>query len=164
MFFTSSFILLNEFGKPYNDPVKVQMMREAALKAREKKLKLGKSGKKKLTKKNRIDSATLVNTQKAISIKDPGEELQRLDSLTCYVSMITAWSGLFFILFPYCSDYELGCSILLGFVLLANIAFFFYCVYIFREHIVKESKVVFQIDYKWHCMKQNHIVQINYNC
>ena len=48
VFFTSSFILLNEFGKPYNDPVKVQMMREAALKAREKKLKLGKSGKKKL--------------------------------------------------------------------------------------------------------------------
>ena len=154
VFFTSSFILLNEFGKPYNDPVKVQMMREAALKAREKKLKLGKSGKKKLTKKNRIESATLVNTQKAISIKDPGEELQRLDSLTCYVSMITAWSGLFFILFPYCSDYELGCSILLGFVLLANIAFFFYCVYIFREHIVKESKRICSLLLTCRCCRE----------
>jgi len=87
-----------------------------------------------------VQHGTLLETKERLNVVDPGLELQRLDSLTCYVSMVTAWSGLFFILFPYCSDNEFGCAVLLVAVMIINVAFLAYCILLFRVEIVGETK------------------------
>ena len=138
---TGSFILLNEFGQPYNNPRELERLRDAALRDREKTLRLPKQ-QKGLSKYGSGTNGRLSDIKVRLNVVDPGTELQRLDSLTCYVSMVTAWSGLFFILFPYCSDNEIGCATLLVSVMAINVAFLVYCVLLFRVEIVSESRRV----------------------
>jgi hypothetical protein len=132
-----SFVILNEFGKPYNHLVKPVKKRKQPPKPprlsfnRQRKLK---------NEARKVSNSPNGN-------RDVGAELQRLDSLSLYVSMMTSWSGLFFILFPYCSKNDIGCGLLLVCTVLTNALFMGYCVTIFRHQIVSDTKRLGKILY-----------------
>ena len=142
-----SFILLNEFGKPYNHPSRKRAVEQKGSAGSERNLG---AAKKKKKKRNYVRTIMGTGNQ-----EDPGEELQRLDSLTLYVSMVTSWSGLFFILFPYCSENDIGCGMLLVSIMAFNILFLVYCILLFRSQIVSETKRFVEIvNRKCNCLRK----------
>jgi hypothetical protein len=65
-----------------------------------------------------------------------GDSLQRLDTMSLVVCSFTAWSGLFFVLYPYCTaDDNLSCYMLMWVVFSVNIAFLVYCASLFRKKL-----------------------------
>merc|ERR1711871_297095 len=67
-----------------------------------------------------------------------GDSLQRLDPLSLLVCLFTAWSGLFFVLYPYCTERDnLSCYLLMWVVFSVNISFLIYCASLFRKKVYK---------------------------
>merc|ERR1712072_1582656 len=64
-----------------------------------------------------------------------GAALQRLDTMTLLVCLFTAWSGLFFVLYPYCTEENLPCYMLMWLVFAINTGFLLYCASLFRKKI-----------------------------
>ena len=65
-----------------------------------------------------------------------GDSLQRLDTLSLLVCLFTAWSGLFFVLYPYCTaEGNLPCYMLMWLVFSVNIGFLVYCASLFRKKV-----------------------------
>ena len=65
-----------------------------------------------------------------------GDSLQRLDTLSLLVCLFTAWSGLFFVLYPYCTERDnLSCYLLMWVVFSVNIGFLIYCASLFRKKV-----------------------------
>ena len=65
-----------------------------------------------------------------------GDSLQRLDTMSLVVCAFTAWSGLFFVLYPYCTaEDNLSCYMLMWVVFSVNIAFLVYCASLFRKKV-----------------------------
>ena len=65
-----------------------------------------------------------------------GDSLQRLDTMSLVVCAFTAWSGLFFVLYPYCTaEDNLSCYMLMWVVFSVNIAFLVYCGSLFRKKV-----------------------------
>ena len=65
-----------------------------------------------------------------------GDSLQFLDTMSMVVCAFTAWSGLFFVLYPYCTaEDNLSCYMLMWAVFSVNIAFLVYCGSLFRKKV-----------------------------
>eukprot|EP00943_MAST-04B_sp_MAST-4B-sp1_P006544 g6544.t1 len=65
-----------------------------------------------------------------------GDSLQRLDTMSLVVCAFTAWSGLFFVLYPYCTaEDNLSCYMLMWLVFSVNVAFLVYCASLFRKKV-----------------------------
>ena len=65
-----------------------------------------------------------------------GDSLQQLDTLSLLVCLFTAWSGLFFVLYPYCNeDDNPPCYLLMWLVFGVNIGFLIYCASLFRKKV-----------------------------
>ena len=65
-----------------------------------------------------------------------GDSLQQLDTLSLLVCLFTAWSGLFFVLYPYCTaEGNLPCYMLMWLVFSVNIGFLVYCALLFRKKV-----------------------------
>lgn len=64
-----------------------------------------------------------------------GAMLQRLDTMTLVVCLFTAWSGLFFVLYPYCNSTNLPCYALMWAVVALNVCFLFYCISLFKQRV-----------------------------
>ena len=69
-----------------------------------------------------------------------GASLQRLDMTANGVSLITAWTGLFFIIYPHCEYREFGCILLLIIIVAINIVFFGWCVWLFAKEKFAERR------------------------
>ena len=74
-----------------------------------------------------------------ISEKD-AQFLQRFDTLTLFLLLITSWSGLFFNLSPTCGGREHGCLAMMVCITLLNASFFFYCLYLLRSYIAAQMR------------------------
>ena len=63
-----------------------------------------------------------------------GDSLQQLDTLSLMVCLFTAWSGMFFVLYPYCNEEDnMSCYILMWLVFSLNVSFLLYCASLFRK-------------------------------
>ena len=78
------------------------------------------------------------NTNKNIN---RGQKLVLLDTSANFVIFMTAWSGLFFILYPQCEHNTHWCISLVSIVAIINIAFFFFCVQIFLKEKYKQEEL-----------------------
>jgi hypothetical protein len=69
--------------------------------------------------------------------------LQLLDSISLFLLLFTAWSGLFFNLTPTCGKDEIYCLLTLLVVFSVNLLFFLYCIYLMRGYIKASVEAVF---------------------
>jgi hypothetical protein len=66
--------------------------------------------------------------------------LQRFDSMSLFILLLTAWSGLFFGLEMSCGVEQISCLLMLCVVFAANVAFFLLCCWLFRFYFVQQMK------------------------
>ena len=60
----------------------------------------------------------------------------KIDTMSLVVCAFTAWSGLFFVLYPYCTaEDNLSCYMLMWVVFSVNIALLVYCASLFRKKV-----------------------------
>lgn len=69
-----------------------------------------------------------------------GQKLLLLDTTANFIIFITAWSGLFFIIYPHCENNHAWCFSMVAIMALINGGFFAYCVYIFMNEKYREAK------------------------
>merc|ERR1712167_236719 len=68
-----------------------------------------------------------------------GQNLMQLDTVANFITFLTAWSGLFFILYPHCEHNTAWCVAMVSVVACINVAFFMFCVFIFFKEKYRES-------------------------
>ena len=65
-----------------------------------------------------------------------GQKLLFLDASANCVTFLTAWSGLFFVLYPHCEYNMIWCTLLVAGVVVLNVFFFYIlCLYFFCREI-----------------------------
>ena len=83
------------------------------------------------------DLAIKDNTDKNVS---RGQKLLLLDTSANFIIFVTAWSGLFFIIYPHCEHHTGWCIAMVGIVAFVNALFLIFCLVIFLNEKYKEGR------------------------
>eukprot|EP00505_MAST-04D_sp_SCG-Rhode-Island_P006196 Stramenopile-MAST_4_protein_6196 len=72
--------------------------------------------------------------------------LQRFDSMSLFVLMVTAWSGVYFTINNKCTgEHAIGCAVLLIAIMAMNTVFFFYCLYHFKAKLISAKYFIIDL-------------------